>query len=402
MSRKLDRGKGRREEGAPPAMLPNLKSLSLAETGMGLGRRTTNDIEREGRARIEELHEDHVEQMLKDDGRDKSTARPDELRHHWQYLFGRYRDEMSIALPPDAASNEGLSRPIRDALGRYVYGRAKKQGTILDEAPLQERAYHAEITFDSPDVYEMQAHAYHWWLLQHVAHNFHGIDHAVQQLLHSVARDAIYFKYREKTGEVVNRDHIAAQERIDAPPAPLDPKSGPFAGEPSQAAWYHYLADRVWAQSLHVGHSSYHGISLYWRVEDEVYDYLANAYPEGRREAFVGGGMQAEWLLHIKDDADRAVITPQEFFEQVLWKAVLDSARVDMSCIQARDVTNRFQQRFGTSLAQYRVKYDLPANLKQYGPSCEDTWPGWAVPKYLSDAASEDAARAVAALRKRA
>lgn len=375
-------------------MLPNLKALSLQAAepanherahevatsglnGVGLGRRLPSDTFDRGQARIERLRHDHVVHMLNKDG---SNASPDELRHHWQYLYGRYRDESNV---PSSKTEEYAKLPdyVKTALekNQEPYTDVKKQTTVVQGAPLHEPAYHAEITFASPDVYEMEAHAYHWWLLQAVAHNYHGIDLDVQEELYNLVQDAAYFTHGEGLAKKVHDDYVAAQQR-GAAPAPPEGIDRAFVGQPSPAAWYHYLGDRATAQSLHVGHSSYHGIALYWRLEGEVYDYLSKPQLDGRSTVFGGAEkMRAPWILEVVPDANTAAITPRQLFEHLLWYKVLKPLHADMSCIQSVDKTNSFVEALGTTLVDYRVKYDLPPDLEKYGPSCDDRWPNWKV-----------------------
>ena len=87
--------------------------------------------------------------------------------------------------------------------------------------------------------------------------------------------------------------------------------------------------------------------------------------------------MRAPWVLDVQPDAETGIVTPRALFEHLLLMAVLRSAGADMTCVQKRDATNPYQAKWGTEIVQYRCKYDLPANLKQYGPSCDDTWPEW-------------------------
>lgn len=381
-------------------MLPNLKALSLQAAepanheraheaatsglnGVGLGRRLPSDTFDRGRARIERAHHDHIVDMLKKEG---SNASPDELRHHWQYLYGRYRDENNVALSNNTKEYEQLPDYVKTALeDEEPYTDVKKQTTVVQGAPLHEPAYHAEISFASPDVHEMEAHAYHWWLLQAVAHNYHGIDLDVQEELYNLVQDAAYFTHREGLAKTVHDDYVAAQQRGVAP-VPPEGIDRAFLGQPSPAAWYHYLGDRASAQSLHVGHSSYHGIALYWRLEGEVYDYLSKPQTGGRSAVFGGDAkMRAPWILDVAPDADTAAITPKQLFEHLLWFKVFQPLRADMSCIQSVDKTNSFVDAFGTTLVDYRVKYDLPEELKKYGPSCKDRWKNWKVAEKKKD-----------------
>jgi len=370
------------------ARLPDLGRLPLAPTAeygderldrLALGRRTRRNGEREGRARIDRRHHDHVHRMLEARGADLAHARPDELRHHWQYFFGRYRDENQVPAAP-AAYAELVGKPEYEGAGRL---------DVVEGTPIARRAYHAEITLDSPDVFEMQTHDWHWWLLQHAAHHYHGIDHKVKQLLFDLGRDAVRFKYGERANAVVRPDlveadrvvgHRATDVVVVVDGVARHGAEEHYAYEPSYDDWHMYLDERVHSESLHVGYASQGGVSMYWRVEDELYDYLA--YPlagNTTRSGTLGGreAMRAPWVLDVQADAEYGIITPRALFEHLLLMAVLKSAGADMTCVQKRDVTNPYQQKWGTEIVQYRCKYNLPDDLKQYGPSCDDTWPEW-------------------------
>ena len=351
-------------------MLPNLKRLSLAETGMGLGRRdptgdwgygrrTSGAIEEEARARAAKQHHDKIVENL-NSGHSLVGVLPDALRHHWSYLYGRYRDENQIPkYPPD------LPNP--------TYKAAKEQREIVEGSPLRLPAYHGEITFDSPDVYEGQAHPHHWWLLEYVAHNYHGIDNDVMKKLNALGRDAVRYKHGYQTVAVVDPTR-------DSQRPYLSTKAGVW-DEPSEPAWFKYLNDRTVSQSLHFGDSSHYGLAFYWRVSDEIYDYLALAPQLGssRSERFnqLRMTMQAPWLLEVQADADTGIITPRALFEHLLKRVVLANANVDMDCVHGRGVTNDYQKQFGTELMQYRVRYNMPAGLEEYAPECNDKWPSW-------------------------
>ena len=346
-------------------MLPNLNALALspnADTDLVYEHLNGSEMERRGRARIDKLHRDRVRSYLRKKGEDFRTAGPNELRHNWQYFFGRYRNENDI----EEINNQ--PNDIQKVL------RKKKP------APLVKPAYHGEITFDSPDNHEFLSHPYEWWLIRYVAQNYHEIDRAVQQLLNNIVRDATYFVHGEKTALVV-REHYNKKIRDGSTPGRIEkpPKNDAFGGQPSPAAWYWWMEERAWAQSLHVGHSSYHGISLYWRMSGEIHEYLNMSVPSGRKEFFKGSTMHAPWITEVYQDANTEIITPKQLFEYILRKKVLELAGVDTSCIQERDATHKFQKAFGTQINQYRVKFDMPDDLKKYGPSCDDPWPVWKV-----------------------
>ena len=364
-------------------MLPNLTLLAdEASTALGLGRRLAEQVERRGRDRIDKLHHDHVLDTLEKDGLDIHRAPPDVLKNSWQYYYARYRDETYIGLNNGGAS---LPQTIRDALAKVPYVGPKKQTEIVDPAPLAIQAYHGEITFDSPDIYEMEAHSWHWWLLTFVRQRYHDVDHVVQQLLHDLVRDATYFVYEDKTALVVRENYNAAIERGDTPGVVRESLEGDaFGGEPSQAAWYWWVKDRSMAQSLHVGDSSHYGISLYWRLEGrEIYEYLNRSFVDGRKTFWQGTKMNAPWITEVHYNADKGVITPRQLFEYILKRQVLEPAGADLTCLQERNVTNRFQAQMGTNVQQYRCKYKMAPQYEKYAPSCDDTWPGWEVPKRL-------------------
>lgn len=363
--------------GRPETLGPG---ASPSSTGGTFGRRTAEFVARRGHEHVHEHHRSRVQEMLHEKGMTWATANPELLRYAWQYLFARYRDENKSPPLPKAVKDKA-----KDLI--YDYEGPRKQLEHARGAPLNAKAYHCEVTFDSPDAWEIDAHKEHWWLLRHVRDNTHPIDYNVKMLLHDLGRDATYFKYGEKTNETVNAYYA---EKIGWSEGVAQPKDDAvvydaFGGEPSDDAWHHWLDDRTWAKSVHVGHDSFYGIGLYWRIEAELYDYLANAQPSGRTTPFRSADgtmvMAAPWILELSKDADTARIEPRAFFEKILKMAVLRPAKVDLTCLQEKETTTPFARLFGAERFGYRARYLMPEGYESFMPSCDDTWPDYKVPK---------------------
>ena len=358
------------------ASLPNLGALSLAPTGYFLGRRSAEDEEREGRGRIDHAHEKAIKEQRK--RLSIRDAKNEELRHHWQYYFGRYRNEDRLPTIPEDYK-ELLEKPAYENV---------EQLQLVENTPMRRRAYHAEITFDSPEIYHMQVHEQHWWLLQHVADQYVGVDHKIQQLLLDIGRDAMRYAYGDGLIE-----HMREKLGYTG--------SAAFAHELSYDDWHMLIDPKIEAQSLHVGHSSQRGVSLYWRLADEIYDYLAlpkgtqavKAAKRGQspmdpkqklsRMAALGGPtgkdltmLRAPWIVNELNGDERA-ITPRELFQHMLYRAILWPAGADMTCLQERVVTSQYQRFFGTEVVQYRCKATMAEGYEEFAPPCKDTWPLW-------------------------
>lgn len=380
--------------------LPNLGALSLAPrpaapTGYFLGRRTAKDEEREGRGRIDHAHEETVKKLLQE--RRFRDAKNATLRHHWQYYFGRYRNEEVLPTIPEDYK-ELIEKPVYEDV---------HQLQLVENTPMRRRAYHAEITFESPEIYEMDVNGQHWWLLQHVTEQYVGIDRKIQQLLFDVGRDAMRYKYGDGgvLGELKKHGYTG---------------NAKFAHELASDDWLILVKPKIFTQSLHVGYSSLRGVSLYWRLADELYDYLAE--PKGwaavaaakrayqtlahedaplSRMARLGAKdhaafektSSAPWIVTELNGNERA-ITPRELFEHMLYRAILLPAGADMSCLQERIVTSRFQQFFGTEAVQYRCKAKMAKGYEEFAPPCKDTWPLWR-PNEKEEVAAEQRARDV-------
>lgn len=335
-------------------MLPNLGGLAMppadrnrpdenASTGMwgGLGRRTPREVERAGRWRKEI---DHERKLLNRYKGDYDTWPAHALRHNWQYLRVRYRNEKT--LPLENADSEKASYPNYVAKGTeeyQAYMEAQKRGEVvrdispelaLEGRPLLHDALHCEIVIDSPDVYEMETHSFHWWLLRWLAsrQNYHGIDEQVYHDLFTVGIQAVAEmnsdEYRKLT-----RDGIAS-DKLHA-----------------------YVERLVHAVSLHVGHDSYHGLSFYWRVEEEVYKYLAT-----KKNMQLGETKKPD---------------PRKFFEPFVYKLIFEQSGADMTCIQQRDVTNAIDTEFGSQVIEYRIRHRDAVDHPEDAPSCLDQWPLW-------------------------
>lgn len=320
-------------------MLPNLQGLSLddhvrANTGMGLGRRSRKNVE-ERRRWYREL--DLERKLLLDNGEKTYEDLTDnEKRHHWQYFKVRYRNENIVPTDKLKLTTDGteLYQRLKKELSEAEFKRLLPE-YAMEGQPLLAPALACTITIDSPDVYEMETHAYHWWLLRYCGarEQYHGIDEAAHKEFLSLVKHALSEYNPELVAKL--REQPRESER------PLDDE-------------FHAYAERlVKAQSLHVGHASYHGLAFTWEVQGE------EACQHVREMGY-----------SLTDDETKA--DPRKLFEPYLFELILRQSGADMRCIQHRDVSNSSDKIFGEQAIEYRVRYN-----GKYAPSCDDDWPNW-------------------------
>lgn len=325
-------------------MLPNLHELSLddharEDTGMGLGRHSRKDVE-ERRRWYREL--DVEREILKNGKKTYKDLTPNERKHHWQYFKVRYRNENIVPKDRYKLTTDGteLYKKLKSDPDNEIYQlMLQRPEYTMEGEPLLAPALACTIVIDSPDVYEMETHAYHWWLLRHCAarEEYHGIDEAAHKEFLRLVVSALN-KYNP---DKVNELRKESEEKLGKP---LDDQ-------------YHRYAERfLKAESLHVGHASYHGLAFNWKVEgEEACKYV-------REMGYV-----------LEDDKEKRA-DPRKLFEPYLFELILRKSGADMACIQHRDVTNPLDKIFGEQAIEYRVRHK---SSPEYAPSCDDDWPNW-------------------------
>ena len=225
--------------------LPNLGKLPLGgtPTGVGIGRRSAEDAEHEGRSRIDRKHDETVEKRMKES--DMRDAREEDLRRHWQYYQGLYRDENVIPNVPDE---------YKELIDKPEYKGSRLELSKNTRIRVFRRAYHAKITFASPKIYETNANPESFWLRQHITRHYVDIDKKIHKLLLDIGHDAVRYIHGDKLNSVMQ----TALRRTITP------------GNDDDV--YSFVESKVKVQSLHVGRMSHRGIMLYWRLKDELYD----------------------------------------------------------------------------------------------------------------------------------